>query len=102
MNIVCKVLVEEVDRKEEDRSHRLRYNKYRHLDLSNLKHVSLESAELTSMPKWMNECTNLKKLELGSNKIKRIKKEELVPSITFLNVLYNGLESIDISGLKDL
>lgn len=101
-NIVCKVLVEEVDRKVEERSHRLRYSKYRHLDLSNLKHICLESAELTSMPKWMNECTNLKKLELRSNKIKTIKKDELQPSLTFLSVYFNGLESIDISGLKDL
>ena len=47
----------------------LKYNKYRHLDLSNLKQINVSRAALTHISKWIRECHNLKILDLSWNNI---------------------------------
>ena len=49
---------------------RLRYNKYKNLDLDNLKEIMTSRIGLTRIPKEiMEKCSNLKVLELKSSKI---------------------------------
>ena len=37
--------------------------------------IDMEKAQLTSVPKWVPECTSLKTLDLDRNKIKIVRPE---------------------------
>jgi Leucine-rich repeat (LRR) protein len=47
------------DEMEKKQNEQLKYKKYRHLDLSNLKCIELSSIRLTGIPKWLKECHGL-------------------------------------------
>jgi Leucine-rich repeat (LRR) protein len=95
---VCRTLVEG---KGLDRDG-LKYNKYRHLDLSNLKQITAVRAGLLSLSRWVKSCHSLKILDLNWNNITRISKEQLPPYLTRLSLNYNRLQSMDISGVSTL
>jgi len=86
---VCKVLVLGDSKKEN--GHPLKYTKYKHLDLSNLKKITANDVGITAIPRWLRYCKNLKILELEKNQIQNISKEELPTDLVHLNLLDNGL-----------
>jgi Leucine-rich repeat (LRR) protein len=55
-----------------DKQFVLRYRKYRHLDLSNLKRIAASEVGLTTLPVWLRDCHNLSELELYYNKIREV------------------------------
>jgi hypothetical protein len=51
----------------------LKYRKYKHLDLSNIKEITANEAGIAVLPKWIvKDCLNIKKLNLDENQIKTI------------------------------
>jgi Leucine-rich repeat (LRR) protein len=69
--VVGKVIRALVVRDEKEQKE-LKYKKYRHLDLSNLKHIEVSSAQLSEIPRWLKECHNLQKLNLNNNRISEV------------------------------
>jgi hypothetical protein len=58
---VCRALAVGNEKEKEQ----LRYRKYRHLELSNLKHIEVISVGLRGIPNWVVECHNLQTLDLS-------------------------------------
>jgi Leucine-rich repeat (LRR) protein len=69
--VVGKVIRALVVRDEKEKE-QLKYKKYRHLDLSNLKHIEVKSIKLSEIPKWLKECHSLQKLNLNNNRISEV------------------------------
>jgi Leucine-rich repeat (LRR) protein len=86
---VCRALVLGDDKEKE----RLKYKKYRQLDLSNLKHIEVKAMGLKELPSWLRECHNLQTLELADNHISAVVgKEQLPIFLTSLSLRNNGLK----------
>ena len=81
----------------------MKYKKYNHVDLSNIKQISGNNVELNKIPEWIPLCRNLKIILLEHNNLKgEIKKEQLPPNLTHIDFTGNQITSIDISGLNNL
>jgi Leucine-rich repeat (LRR) protein len=69
----------------------LRYTKYKHLDISNLKEIKVNNENLQEIPCWVRDCRNLKKFTAAYNSIKAASKNQLPASLVELDLLSNLL-----------
>ena len=60
MNRVCEFLAQ--GEKEKEKGTGIKYKKYKHLDISNLKQITANRVGLQEIPSWLRECRNLKVL----------------------------------------
>ncbi|MCY3414183.1 MAG: leucine-rich repeat domain-containing protein [Candidatus Heimdallarchaeota archaeon] len=69
-------------------------------NLQSLEYLDLSNGELTSLPDWISELSNLKQLDCNDNKL--IKLPELPPSLETLNLDDNKLKKIELNQLPNL
>lgn len=55
---MCRLLV--LGERPKDKGLAMKYKKHKHLDLSNLKQISANRADIEHIPLWVRECRNLK------------------------------------------
>ena len=68
MDKICRLLA--LDEKPEEKDLKMKYKKYNHVDLSNIKQISANNVELNKMPEWIPLCRNLKIILLEHNNLK--------------------------------
>jgi Leucine-rich repeat (LRR) protein len=64
--------------------------------------LQARSINLTAIPPWLIQCTNLKALNLGGNSISKLVECEIPPKLSYLNLPFNKMTEADLSFLLRL
>ena len=97
MDNVANKLVLKEDTNSDGKPIYLKYNKYRHLDISNLREIVAFKVNMQKIPKWLKECSGLIKLDFWLNGITKVSSEELPSSLRELTLMSNKLEETALS-----